>query len=171
MSQIALSWRTKMGFIAASYGAILAFAAAAIVGRHYEALRNPNDFNGGMAAAGDWMLALFIGVLLLFPTFLLALALRQQERSSVSFAKALFILSLTGPLSAALLLIPAVSQTDNLAGWVCGSRLLLSPVVLVGLVGCRLLVKYRPAKRLLTWALPIELGALALIVLVFVFHK
>ena len=170
MSQIALSWRTKMGFIAASYAAILALAAAEIVFRHYAALRDPNSFNGGMAAAGDWMLALFIGVLLLFPTFLLALVVREREQSSISFAKALFILGLTGPLSAALLLIPAISQTDNLTGWVCGSRLLVSPVVLVGLVGCRLLAKYRLGKRLLTWATLIELGALVLIVLGFLFH-
>jgi hypothetical protein len=170
VSQIDMVWRRKMGFIAVCYAAILAFAAVATVSRYYIALRNPNDFNGGMAAAGDWMLELFIAGLLLVPTFLLALAVRERETASVVFAKVLFGFSLTAPLSLGLLLIPAISQTDNVVGSLCMYRVFGSPVVLVGIGTCRLLARYRPAKRLVSWALLSEGATLVFAVIVVFYH-
>jgi hypothetical protein len=160
--QIEISWRRKMVFIAACYAAILLFAAAVMVHRHYLALRYPNDFNGGMAAAGDGMLDLLIAIALLVPTFLLALAVRQRETASVIFAKVLFGFSLTAPLSLALLSISAISLTNNVVGFLCMYRLLASPVVCAGIGTSRLLACYRPAKRLITYALLIEIVTLVL---------
>ena len=175
MNQIAISyrgisWRTKMIFIAACYAAVLGFAVLAIVGRHYAALRNPNDFNGGMAAAGDWFLDLFIAAALLVPTFLLALVVRERETASLAFAKALFGFSVTAPLSFALLSIPAISQTDNILGWPCMYRMLASPLILAGLATSRLLARYPRAKQLLSWALACEAFALASSIVTLFFH-
>ena len=57
------------------------------------------DFNGGMAAAGDWMLEIFIGGLLLIPTFFLALVIRKREAIYTAFSRVLFGFSLTAPIS------------------------------------------------------------------------
>lgn len=162
MQRIDFAWRRKMAFIAVCYAAVLAFAAVAMVSRHYLALRNPNDFNGGMAAAGDWMLELLIAGLLLVPTFLLALVVRERESASLVFAKALFSFSLTAGLSLGLLLIPVISQTNNIIGSLCMDRLLASPVVLAGIATSRLVARYRPAKRLISYALASETVALVL---------
>jgi hypothetical protein len=170
MKQIAVSWRGKMVLIAACYGAIFAFAVVAIVGRYYAALRNPNDFNGGMAAFGDLLLDLLIGVLLLVPTFLLTLAVREREIASVMFAKILFGFSLTSPLSLGLLSIPAVSQTNNIVGSLCMYRLIGSPVVLAGIATSRLLSRYRPAKRLISCALVSEGVTLVLCAAAVLYH-
>jgi hypothetical protein len=163
MYQLAISWRSKMAFIAACYAGVVGLAAVAIVSRHYLALRNPNDFNGGMAAAGDWMLDLMIGMMLMVPTFLLALAVRERESAAVVFAKALFGFSLTALLSLVLLAIPVIHQTDNIVGSLCMYRLLASPVVLAGIGTCRLVARYRPAKRLVAYALLTETITLVLV--------
>jgi hypothetical protein len=165
MHRSEIVWRRKMALVAAGYAAVLSFAAVAIVGRHYMALRNPNDFNGGMAAAGDWMLELVIAVLLMVPTVLLALVVRQRESASQMFAQVLFSFSLTAMLSLGLLLIPAISQTNNIIGSLCIHRLLASPVVLAGIGTSRLLARYRPAKRLISYALLSETITLVLAVI------
>jgi hypothetical protein len=160
--EINISWRRKLMLIAACYAAVLLFAAAMIVHRHYLALRYPNDFNGGMAAAGDGMLDLMIAMALLVPTFLLALAVRERETASVIFAKVLFGLSLTAPLSLTLLSFSAISLTNNVVGFLCMYRLLASPVVCVGIGTSRLLARYRLTKRLITYALLTEIVTLVL---------
>jgi hypothetical protein len=43
------------------------FAAAALYGRHLQALEDPAAASGGMAAFGDTILHLFIGCLFLIP--------------------------------------------------------------------------------------------------------
>jgi hypothetical protein len=165
-----ISWGRKMAFIAACYAAVIALAGMAIVGRHYAALRNPNDFNGGMAAGGDLILDLMIAVALLVPTFLLALVVRDRETASVVFAKAVFGFSLTAPLSLGLLLISAISQTDNILGFVCMDRLFAAPVVLAGIGTSWLLARYRSAKRLISCALIGESVTLVLAVVAFFWH-
>lgn len=129
--------------------------------RYFAALQNPNDFNGGMAAGGDLILELGIGCLLLIPTFLLALTIRDREAIYLSFSKALLGFSLTAPISLGLVLIPAVAQTDNIVGYICMYRLFGTPVVMMWLAAGRLLARFRPAKRFTGWALAIEAGTLA----------
>lgn len=161
MSLIDITWRRKMALVAVCYAAVIGLGVLAIVLRYFEEMRNPNDFNGGMAAAGDWMLELMIGMALLVPTFLLALVVREREAASLMFAKVLFAFSLTALLSMALDAIPVISQTNNLVGTLCMYRLLASPVVLAGMGTSRLLARYRPAKRLISYALVCEAIPLA----------
>jgi len=164
MNQIEVPWRVQLGLVAAGYAAVLTFAAAAITYRHLAALRNPADFNGGMAAAGDWMLEIFIGGLLLIPTFFLALVIRKREAIYTAFSRVLFGFSLTAPISLGLVMIPAIGQTDSMLGSLCGYRLFGLPMVMTWLGAGRLLARFRPAKRLLSWALAIEAMTLALMV-------
>ena len=169
MNTIDVPWRVQLGLVGAGYAAILAFAAVAITARHLEALRNPADFNGGMAAAGDWMLEIFIGGLLLITTFFLALVIRKREAVYAAFSRVLFGLSLTAPISLGLSLIPAVGQTDSMLGGVCMYRLFGVPMVMTWLGAGRLLARFKPAKQLLSWALVIEGMTLALSVALFFF--
>lgn len=156
--------RVQLGFVAACYAAVLAFAAVMITGRHIAALRNPADFNGGMAAAGDWMLELFIGVLLLIPTFFLAFVIRNEDAAYTAFAKVLFGLSLTAPISLGLMLVPAISQSETILGFFCLYRLSDTPIVLTGLGVSRLLARSKAAKRLISCALLIEAITVALMI-------
>jgi len=164
MKRLDVPWRTQVGLVAACYGAVLAFAAVVVTGRYLLERRNPNDFNGGMGAAGDWMLELFLCGLLLLPTFLLAFISRKREQTYTSLAKVLFGFSLLAPVSLGLTLIPAIGQHDTILGTLCGLRLFGAPMVIVGLIGCRLLAPFRLAKRLLSWAVAIETATIATMV-------
>jgi hypothetical protein len=157
-----IPWRVQLGFVAACYAAVLVFSGVMITVRHVVALGNPADFNGGMAAAGDWMLELFIGGLLLIPTFFLAFVIRKREALYTAFSKVLFGLSLTAPISLGLMLVPAVSQSDTILGSFCLYRLSDTPIVLTGLGVSRLLAQSKPAKRLISCALLIEAATIAL---------
>jgi len=164
MNQIEVPWRVQLGLVGAGYAAVLTFAAAAITYRHLAALRNPAEFNGGMAAAGDWMLEIFIGGLLLIPTFFLALVIRKHEATYTAFSRVLFGFSLTAPISLGLAMIPAIGQTDSMLGSLCLYRLCGLPMVMTWLGAGRLLARFKLAKRLLSWALAIEAMTLALII-------
>lgn len=169
MNSIDVPWRVQLGLVGAGYAAVVAFAAAAITIRHFEALRNPADFNGGMAAFGDLMLWIFIGGLFLIPTFFLALVIRKREAAYAAFSKVLFGFSLTAPVSLGLVLIPAIRETDSMLGGLCMYRLFGVPMVMTWLGASRLLARFKPAKRLLSWALLIETMTLALGVALFFF--
>jgi len=158
-----------VGLVAACYGAVLAFSAVVVTGRYLLERRNPNDFNGGMGAFGDWMLELFLFGLLLIPTFLLAFISREREKTSTALSKFLFAFSLLAPLSLGLALIPAIGQKNTVLGDLCGLRLFAAPVTVVGLIGCRLLARFRLAKRLLSWAVAIESATIVMMVAGFVF--
>lgn len=158
-----------MGLVAAGYAAVLVMAAAMVTERHLAAMRNPNDFNGGMAAAGDWMLELFIGGLLLIPTVMLALVIRKREEIFTAFSKVLLGLSLTSPVSLGLLLIPAISQSDTILGNFCSYRLFGAPMVMLWLGAGRLLARFKLSKRLISSALLVETSTLVLMVALIMF--
>jgi hypothetical protein len=61
-------------------------------------------------------------------------------------------------------MIPAIGQTDSMLGSLCGYRLFGLPMVMTWLGAGRLLARFKPAKRLLSWALAIEAMTLALMV-------
>ncbi len=159
-----LPYRVQLGLVAAGYAAVLAYAVVMITARHLAALRDPNDFNGGMAAAGDWMLEIFIGGLLLVPTFFLALVIRKREAIYAAFSKVLFGFSLTAPVSLGLILLPAVGQSNTLLGDFCSYRLFGIPMVMTWFAVGRLLAPSKLAKRLTSSALLIEFLTIVLIV-------
>ncbi len=160
---LAIPWRTRLGFVAACYAAVLAVAAIMITQRYLAERRNPADFSGGMAAAGDWFLELFLVALLLVPTFFLVLMIRNSETSYTKFAQALLGFGLTAPASVGLMFIPAVGQSKDLLGSFCLYRIFAFPMTVIGLVGCCVLAKFRRPRRLILYSLLIEIATFVLL--------
>jgi hypothetical protein len=166
-----ISLRAQLGLVAVFYAAVLATAALLVCVRYLQYVNHPQDAAaaGGMYAAGDWMLEIFIGCMLLVPTFVLALVIRKSEPLYTGYSRILLGLSLTAPISLAVLSISAVNQGTMAIGWICLGRLLVSPIVIVGLVASRLLSRFDQAKRLTLYALLIEVLTLALTAGLFLF--
>jgi hypothetical protein len=159
-----IPWRVQIGAVVIGYALVLLASAAMVFARYLVYLNNPNDVvaAGGMYAFGDWMLELIIVAMLLVPTFLLALILRNKEAAYTRYSQAALGLSLTAPMCMGLFFIPAVSQGNSSLGWFCMYRVLASPLAVLGLAGSRLLARFKRAKRLTSYALLIEIGALGL---------
>ena len=157
-----LSSRLQFAIVVAGYAAVLLVSAVLVYARHIQALNHPADASGGMWAFGDWMLALFIVGLLMIPTFLLALFTRKSETAYTRYSQALVGVSLTAPISVGMFFIPAVSQGSSLLGWFCMYRVLVSPLVVVGLAVSRLMARFGRAKRLVSYSLLVEIATLAL---------
>jgi len=165
----AIPLRTQLCLVAAFYTVVLATAALLVYARHLQYVNHPEDTAGGMYAAGDLILEIFIGCMFLVPTFVLALVIRKSEHLYAVYSRVLLGLSLTAPISLGVLSIPAVNQGTMLLGWICMDRLLCSPIVIVGLVASRLLARFDQAKRLTLYALLIEVLTLALTAALFLF--
>jgi hypothetical protein len=163
--------RAQLGLVATGYAAVLVSAALLVYVRHLLYVNHPQEAAaaGGMYAAGDLMLEIFIGCMLLVPTFVLVLVIRKSEHLYAGYSRILVGLSLTLPISLGVLSIPAVNQGTMLLGWICLGRLFVSPIVIVGLVVSRLLARFDQAKRLTLYALLIEILTLALTAALFVF--
>jgi hypothetical protein len=153
-----IPWRTQLGLVASGYAAVLAIATALIYQRHLQYVQHPEDVvaSSGMYAAGDWMLEIFITCLLLIPTFFLMLAIRKSESLYTRYSKVVLGFSLTAPVSAALLSIPAINQSTLLFGNVCLYRLFASPLVVVWMGASRWLARFDRSRRLISYALLIE---------------
>lgn len=159
--------RVQLNVVVAGYVAVLVVATVLLYQRHMFYVNHPDEVmaSGGMYAAGDWMLELFIGGLFLIPTFLLVLVIRNSEKAYTRYSKILLGLSLTAPICVGVFLIPAVNQGNSLLGWFCVDRLLASPIVIVGLAVSRLLARFGRGKRLTSYALLIEVGTPALLLM------
>jgi hypothetical protein len=164
--------RTQLGLVAAFYVVVLAAAALLVYVRYLLYVNHPQDAAaaGGMYAAGDVMLEIIIGCMLMVPTFVLALVIRKSEPLYTAYSKVLLGLSLTAPISLGVLSIPAVGQSTMAVGWICLARQFCSPVVIVGLVVSWLLARFDRAKRLTLYALLIEVLTLVLTVALFLFQ-
>jgi len=166
-----IPFRVQLGVVAAAYAAVLATAIVLVYERHMQYVNHPEDVaaSGGMYAFGDWMLEIFIGCMLLVPTFLLVLIIRRFENLYTGYSKILLGLSLTAPICLGLFSIPAVNQGTMLLGEICVDRLFGSPIVVAGLVVSRLLARFDRAKRLTSYALLIEVLTLVLMAALFLF--
>ena len=73
--------RAQLGLVAAGYAVVLVTAALLVYARHLQYVNHPEDVaaSSGMYAAGDWMLEIIIGFMLLVPTFVLVLVIRKSE--------------------------------------------------------------------------------------------
>jgi hypothetical protein len=171
----AIALRGKLKLVAAGYALVLAAATALVFVRYLLYVTHPQDVAaaGGMYAAGDLMLAIFIGCMLLVPTFILALIIRNSEELYTGYSKILLGLSLTAPICLGVSSLPAVNQSSmSLArtlGELCMDRLFCSPIMLVVLVASRLMARFDRPKRLTLYALLIEVLTLVLIVALFFF--
>lgn len=163
--------RAKLGTVATGYALVLAAAIVLVYGRHLQYVNHPQEgeASSGMYAGGDWILEIFIGLLLLMPTFLLVLILRKSESLYTRYSKFLLALSLTAPLCLGVFSIPAVNQSNMLLGYVCLDRLFGSPIVIIGLAVSRLAARFDRAKRLISYALSIEVLTLLLLVALLLF--
>jgi hypothetical protein len=163
--------RGKLSLVAAGYALVLATATALVYARHLQYVTHPDDVvaSSGMYAAGDWMLEIFIACMLLVPTFLLVLVIRNSENLYTGYSKAVLGLSLTSPICLGVLSIPAVNQSAMVLGYICMDRLLCSPVMILGLVVSRLLARFDRAKRLTLYALLIEVLTFVLMAVLLVF--
>jgi hypothetical protein len=162
----AIPWRFKIGVVVAGYAGVVAVSAFLVGMRYLAEQRDPDTFSGGMAAGGDWFLELFLVGLLLIPTFVLALVLRDSEADYTKLAKVLFGFGLSAPVSMALMAIPAVGQSKNLIastiGYICLYRVFAFPMTLFGFIGCALLAKFKRARRLVWYSLLVEIGSFAI---------
>jgi hypothetical protein len=166
-----ISLRAQLTLVAAGYAAVLAAATALVGGRYLLYVSHPQDVAaaGGMYAAGDLMLELFIGGMFLVPTFVLALVIRNSENLYTLYSKILLGFSLTAPICAGVLSIPAVNQGPMIVGEIFMARLVCSPLVILGLGFSRLLARFDRAKRLTLYALLIEVLTLVFIAVQFLF--
>jgi hypothetical protein len=165
--EMALS-RTRLRLltlVAFGYAAVLAIAAVLIVARYFQYVNHPADVAayGGMYAGGDLMLEVFIGGMLLVVTFFLVLVIYTSEPAYTIYSKVLLALSLTAPLSVAVISIPWVNHSDSIVGWACMFRLFASPLVIAGMGASRLFARFPRPKRLTVYALLIEAATLTLL--------
>ena len=148
--------RLQLRLVAATYAAVGIVSALLIFQRYLLYLRNPQDAAAasGMYAGGDLLLEIIIALLFLVPTVALVFVIRKSESSYTTYAKVLFGLSLTAPLSVVLLVIPVVNQWYW--GDACIFRLFAIPIVIVVLIFSRWLTRFARARRLISYAMLIE---------------
>jgi len=156
-----------MGLVVTGYAGVAIVAAALIARRYLAGLRDPDMFSGGMGAGGDWFLELFLVGLVLIPTFLLALLIRNSETAYTKLAQILLGFAIAAPVSVALMAIPAIGQTNKFPGSFIGSiclyRVFAFPMTLVGLAGCCVLAKFKRPRRLILYSLLTEIGTAVLL--------
>jgi hypothetical protein len=150
-----ISNRIKFRLVAGGYAAVLVVAAALLYKRHLWELQDPAAASGGMAAAGDSLLHLFIGCLFLIPTAFLILILAKVEARYTAFSQFLFGLSLSAPVCMTVVLF-GENYVPQSVSWFCFFRMLQSPIILVGMGISRFAARFDRAKRLVSYALFIE---------------
>lgn len=167
----AIPRRAQLGFVAASYAAVVIFSAILVIERYLQYARHPADVaaSSGMYAFGDLLLEMFIAGALLVPTLLLVLVIRKSEAAYTMYSKVLLVLSLSAPLSLSLLCIPAVSSGPGWLGFVCLYRLEASPFTLAAAGFSRIAAHFQAPKRLTLFALLLEGLTLMALVSVLVF--
>ena len=163
MAMASIHRRAGIALVIAGYLGVLVVAAVLIAHRYLAERRNPADFSGGMAAGGDWFLELFLVGLLLIPTCLLALLIRNSEAAYTRFARVLLGFGLTAPVGLGLMAIPAVGQTNSLLGSFCLYRIFGFPMTAVGLAGSCVLAKFKRPRRLILYSLLIEIATIVLL--------
>ncbi len=159
-----MSRRLQLELIGAGYALVLMFAVFEFFQRYLYTLREPVDSAGGMAAFGDEILTLFVFLLAMVPTFFLLRLMAQSEAVYAVYAKVVLAVSLTAPICVGLLALFHRSLTVQN---ICVMRLWRSPCVLVVMAMSRVLGRRNPTKKLITWALLIELGTLIASIAVF----
>jgi amino acid permease len=172
----AISWvrtiplRVQLAFIGCGYVAVLAYAVMAKYMRHLAELKDPVGASGGMWAFGDELLAWSIFFCFMVPTFFLVLLLRQHEHSSGVYSRVLFWISLTAPLCLGISMIGQAAHHQDLVDpllW----RTWRGPFALMLIAMSRVFARFDAAKRILTRALLIEGGTLAICVALLIFAR
>jgi hypothetical protein len=150
-----ISWRVHLGFVALGYGAVLVVSAALLYGRHLQELKYPAEASGGMWAAGDAFLWIFIACLLMIPTVCLVWVISRFEVPYKTYSQLLLGLSLSAPICLSMLYLGENHLAESIAN-LCLYRLFWSPFVFVGIGVSRLAARFDRAKRPINYALLIE---------------
>jgi hypothetical protein len=164
---VRFSWRVQLGLVALGYAAVLVFAAALLYARHLQELRYPDEASGGMWAAGDAMLWIFIAGLFMVPTAFLIWVTAKYEAFYTAYSKFLVGLSLSAPVCLGVFYLGENRVGDSLFN-LCTYRLVWLPFILAGMGISRLVARFDRAKRFASYALLIEgstlVAAVALII-------
>jgi hypothetical protein len=164
-----ISWRGQLGLVALGYAAVSAFAAILLYGRHLQELQNPADASGGMWAAGDAFLYIFVACLFMVPTALLIWITAKFEAFYTAYSKFLLGLSLSAPVCLSVLFLGGNHVRESLLS-LCMYRLMGLPFVLVGIGISRLAARFDRAKRFVSYALLIE-GLTLVVAVALVIHQ
>jgi len=144
----------QLALIAAGYGVVFVIAAVWLYQRHLFELQDPVAASGGMAAFGDTILYVFIGFLFLVPTVFLIRIIAKTERVYTAFAKLLFGLGLSAPVCMTVVLLG--DHMPARLSWICGWRMLESPIIFLGMGVSRWVARFDRAKKLTSYALLLE---------------
>ena len=150
-----LSSQAQLWLVALGYAAVFVVGATLLYGRHLQELYYPVEASGGMWAAGDLMLWIFIACLFLIPTVFLILVIARFEAFYAAYSRFLLGLSLSAPVCLSVFML-GENQVAQSLGFLCLYRLLGSPFILVGIGISRLAARFDRAKRLVSYALLIE---------------
>jgi len=148
--------RLRLRPVAAGYAVAAILSSLLIYQRYLVYTRNPQEAAaaGGMYACGDLILELIVAGLFLLPTAALVWMIRRSEPAYTTYAKVLLGVSLTGPASLVLMVLPVLNQWYW--GDACVFRLFAIPLIVVVLVVSRVLTNFVRARRLISYALMIE---------------
>jgi hypothetical protein len=161
------SLREQLWLVALGYAAVFAVGTILLYGRHLQELKYPAEASGGMWAAGDLMLWIFIACLFMIPTVFLIFVIARFEAFYAAYSRFLLGLSLSAPVCLSVFML-GENQVAQSLGFLCLYRLLGSPFILVGIGISRLAARFDRAKRLVSYALLLEgltiVAALALFI-------
>ncbi|MGC1685220.1 MAG: hypothetical protein WA734_06340 [Candidatus Acidiferrales bacterium] len=150
-----ISLRVQLGLIAVGYATVFVISAVLLFGRHLQELRYPVEASGGMWAAGDAMLAIFIAGLFSIPSGFLIWVTARFESFYKSYSQFLLVLSLSAPICLSVLALGNGHVAESVTN-LSLERLFCSPFVLLGIGVSRLVARFDRSKRLLSYALLIE---------------
>jgi hypothetical protein len=163
-----ISWRVQLGLIALGYGAVLVVAATLLYGRHLQELKYPAEASGGMWAAGDAFLQIFIACLFMVPTVFLVWVIARFEAFYTAYSQLLLGLSISAPVCISALFLGEHYLAQSVI-ILCFYRLMSSPLILLGIGVSRLVARFDRAKRLASYALLIEGLTLGIVFVVALF--
>ncbi len=137
------------------YATVLVIAATLLFVRHMQELKYPADASGGMWAAGDAMLWIFIAGLFSIPSAFLVWVIARFESIYKTYSQLLLGLSLSAPVCLGVVTLGNSYLAESVSS-LCLYRLFWSPLILLGIGVSRLAARFDRSKRLVSYALLIE---------------
>jgi hypothetical protein len=150
-----IAWKVQLRLVALGYTSVLVVAVTLLYGRHLQELQYPADASGGMWAAGDAMLYIFIVFLFMIPSAFLVWVIAKFETFYKTYSQLVLGLSLSAPICLSVLSLGENHVAESLSTF-CLYRLFWSPFILVGIGVSRLAARFDRAKKLVSYALLIE---------------
>lgn len=158
---ISIPRRAQLWLIALAYAAVFVIAATLLYERHLQELKYPAEASGGMWAAGDLLLDIFIACLFMVPTAFLIWVTARFEAFYTPYSKFLLGLSLSAPVCLSVLYLGGKHVGESLIN-LCLYRLIGSPFILAGISISRLVARFDRAKRFASYAVLIEVLTLGI---------